>query len=369
MSSSPGTAGSSQCRLPERVRPVFSSTAARTAILACLTTLFLVEGCGFWINPAGPQDPPPKGPPPGSGQTGAITISPQYAALAPGQKIKFTAGNTDGAPIEWMVNGAVGGNATAGAVDSSGNYTAPASLSQSENITVTVALAASPQQNSATAVVAIILPGLVSCPQFTGNPQVAQYTIYLPAPGKVSVQFGKTTDYGLNTWQVATPSTNGGEVQLYVAGMLGKTVYHMRGQVVLNNGATFNDGDLTCTTGTPPATAPVQVSGTGTPQPGIEMWNTLVPQNVAQAFATDLKGNVIWTYTYSATSLDALQGIQLMPNGHMLMVISYLSSITVGAVPNLVNEIREVDSGRKYRPKLDHDRAQSQAGGLESPRR
>jgi hypothetical protein len=117
----------------------------------------------------------------------------------------------------------------------------------------------------------------------------------------------------------------------------------MRGQVVLNNGATFNDADLTCTTGTPPATSPVQVSGSGTPQPGIEMWNTLVPQNVAQAFATDLQGNVIWTYTYNATSLDALQGIQLLPDGDMLMVISYLSSITVGAVPNLVNEIREVD--------------------------
>ena len=242
-----------------------------------------------------------------------------------------------------MVNGAAGGNAANGTVDSSGNYTAPASVTQSENVTITVAVSSSPQQNFATAAVSIIVPGQALCPPFTGNPQVAQYSVYLPAPGKVSVQFGKTTDYGLNTWQVATLSPNGGQVQLFVAGMLGKTLYHMRGQVVLNNGATFNDADLTCTTGTPPATAAVQVSGSGTPQPGIEMWNTLVPQNVAQAFATDLKGNVIWTYTYNATSLDALQGIQLLPDGDMLMVISYLSSITVGAVPNLVNEIREVD--------------------------
>ena len=97
MSSSPGTIRPSQCRLPERVRPVLSSIAARAAALLCLTSLLFAQGCGFWINPAGPQDPPPKGPPPGSGQTGAITISPQYAALAPGQKIKFTAGNTGGA--------------------------------------------------------------------------------------------------------------------------------------------------------------------------------------------------------------------------------------------------------------------------------
>ncbi len=306
--------------------------------------VIFLEGCGFWVNPAGPQDPPPKGPPPGSGQTGAITISPQYAALAPGQKIQFTAGNTGGAATEWMVNGAVGGSSITGTVDSSGSYTAPASISQSENVTVTVALTSSAQQNSATAAVAIIRPAQVICPPFTGNPQVASYSIYLPAPGNVSVEFGKTTSYGLNTWQVATPSANGGQVQLYVAGMLGKTLYHMRGQVVLNNGATFNDADQTCTTGTPPATSPTQITGSGaTPQPGIEMWNTLLPQGVTQAFATDLSGNVIWTYTYQGTGSDLLQGIQLLPNGHFLMVISYLSSLTIGSQPGLLNEIREVD--------------------------
>jgi arylsulfate sulfotransferase len=343
MSSSPGTVRPLQARLPLTGRSVWISSIARALALFCIS--LLLPGCGFWLNSgaSSPQKPPPSGPPPTSGQGGAITITPQYLALAPGQKFKFTVGNTGGVPVEWMVNGSAGGNAATGTVDSSGNYTAPASVSQSENVTVTVAVSASPQQNFATAAVSIILPGQATCPPFTGNPQVAQYSIYLPAPGKVSVEFGKGTDYGLNTWQVATPSANGGQVQLFVAGMLGKTLYHLRGQVVLNNGATFNDADLTCTTGTPPATAAVQVSGSGTPQPGIEMWNTLVPQNVAQAFATDLKGNVIWTYTYNATSLDALQGIQLLPDGNMLMVISYLSSLTVGAVPNLVNEIREVD--------------------------
>ena len=38
----------------------------------------------------------------------------------------------------------------------------------------------------------------------------------------MSVQFGTTTGYGLNTWQVAAPSANGGDVQIYVAGMLGR---------------------------------------------------------------------------------------------------------------------------------------------------
>ena len=77
----------------------------------------------------------------------------------------------------------------------------------------------SPQQNYATAVVSIIVPGQVSCPSDLGNPQVAQYSLYLPAPGKMDVQFGTTTGYGLVTWQVPTPSANGGETQIYVAGM------------------------------------------------------------------------------------------------------------------------------------------------------
>ena len=71
---------------------------------------------------------------------------------------------------EWMVNGAVGGNATTGTVDSSGNYTAPASISQSENVTVTVALTASAQQNFATAAVSIILPGQANCPPVHRQP-------------------------------------------------------------------------------------------------------------------------------------------------------------------------------------------------------
>ena len=69
------------------------------------------------------------------------------------------------------------------------------------------------------------------------------------------------------------------------------------------------------------------------------------PRNVAQAFATDLQGNVIWTYTYPGSAGDIIQGIQLLPNGNLLMVISYLSSLSppAGSNPNLINSIREVD--------------------------
>ena len=313
---------------------------------ACLV-LFL-QGCGFFVRSpqTPPSQPPPSGPPPVAGQGGTVSIDPPYLALEPGQKFQFTATITGGTGnIQWLVNGTPGGSTATGTVDSAGNYTAPATVTQSENITVTAALAASPQQNFATAVVAVIQPGQVICPPSTGNPQVAQYSVYLPSPGKVSVAFGKSTSYGRTTWQVATPTANGGQVSLYVAGMLGSTKYHMRGQIALNNGATLNDADLTCTTQAPPSTAKIQITtpSGATPQPGIEMWNTLIPQNLTQAFATDLDGNVIWTYTYKGTSSDLLQGIQLLPNGNFLMVLSYLSSLTVNASPGLLNEVREVD--------------------------
>ncbi|MGA9670196.1 MAG: aryl-sulfate sulfotransferase [Terracidiphilus sp.] len=339
MTSSPPVDRCLQGQLFSTAHSGWRSAAARIAGTLCLASAVLLNGCGFWIHSS------LFGSPPSSGQHGSITISPQYVALAPSQKFQFTATVTGGGQTEWLVNGVPGGSPATGTIDSSGNYTAPASSLMSANITVTAALAASPSQNYATAAVAIIQASVLSCPSATGNPQVALYSINLPAPGNVSVQFGKTTDYGLNTWQVATTSPNGGQVQIYVAGMLGQTLYHMRAQVTLNNGATYDDTDHTCMTGTPPATSPVKVamSAAGTPQPGIEMWNTLIPPNLTQAFATDLEGNVIWTYTYNGTGLDTLQGIQLLPDGNLLMVISYLSSLTVGAQPGLINDVREID--------------------------
>lgn len=335
-------------RFLEQSKICFGIRFAGSASFWLCAALFLA-GCGGATFrpteplPQGPIPGPPSDPPPTASQSGALTISPQYAALAPGQSLQFTVTGAGSAPVEWLVNGVQSGNPAAGTISSSGNFTAPATIPQSENITVTVALASSPQQSYATAVVAIIQPAQVTCPFELATTQVAQYSLYLPAPGKMSVEFGTTTSYGRSTWQLPTPSANGGDVQMYVAGMLGQTLYHMRAQVTLNNGATYNDTDHTCMTGTPPPTSPVNVTTNGTPQPGIEMWNTIQPANDSQIFATDLNGNVIWTYTYSHSSNDYIQGIQLLPNGNFLMVISYLSSITTGLSPSLINEVREID--------------------------
>jgi arylsulfate sulfotransferase len=324
---------------------LFRRNVRRFEILCADLILFglavFVSGCGYFINPnavlpSGPGTP---------SQSGSVTISPTYVALSPGQKFQFTAKSVDGGQIEWLVNGVVGGVPVTGQVNTAGNYTAPSvATTQSENISVTAALASSPQQNYATAVAAIVPGAQVSCPNATGSPLVAAYSLSLPSAGKMSVEFGKTTDYGLNTWEVPS-STNGGPVKVLVAGMMGKTLYHMRAKVTLDNGATYTDTDHTCTTGTPPPTPTVQISSPdgGTPQPGIEIWNTVVPSNVIQAYATDLQGNIIWSYLYQGSAVDLIQGIQLLPNGDILMLISYLSSTTVNGTLGLVNDVREVD--------------------------
>ena len=308
------------------------------ALVSCVLLLAILTGCAdVHLTSTTPQPPqPPSGPPPTPVGNAVITITPQVAAVAAGQAFQFSATSSDGGAIQWSVSGD-------GSISQTGLYTAPASVSQSENITVTAALASNPTQDYATAVVSVVQPGKIACPGTTGNPQVAQYTVYMPASAQVSVQFGVTPSYGLNTWQLPTPSSNGGQVQLWVAGMLGNTTYHMRGHAVLANGAVFNDIDQVCTTGTPPPTSAVQVTSIGSPQPGIEMWNTVLPAADTQVFATDLQGNVIWTYAYQHTVEDIVQGVQLLPNGDLLMIISYLSSLNYANGSSLINEVREID--------------------------
>ena len=340
MRSSPGPGSRPSCRLSNEY-PGIGRMCAAPLLFACF--LFFA-GCGSTIQHGIPlPQPPPSTPPPVASQSGSVTISPQYVALAQKQKFQFSAAAPG--PVDWLVNGIRGGNGDVGTIDSSGNYTAPAFVIKSQNVIVTAALASSPQQNYATSVASILVPGYLACPSQTHNPQVAQYVIYLPAPGKVHVDFGTSTGYDLKTWSTPTPSPNGGQIRLYVAGMLGQTEYHMRGQIVLDDGATFTDVDRTCKTGTPPTTSPIQISTSSgaSPQPGIELWNTVLPSTDTEAVATDLKGNVIWTYTFPHQAVDLIQGLQLLPNGDFLMTISYLPSITLSSTSGVIDEVREID--------------------------
>ena len=304
--------------------------------------LALLGSCGSGPNYQLPEKPPPAQPPPIAQQTGSVTVTPQYAAMQPGQSMRFTAlSSLDGA-VEWMVNSIPGGNSSVGVIDANGNYTAPLT-SSGTNAVIGAALSTSPANNFATAVVAVIQTGQLTP---TPNPQVVAYSIYLPAPGNVSVQFGTENRM---TSQQATPSSNGGMVHVYVAGMLAHTSYHMRALVNLNNGSSFTDADHTFNTGNAPATSPVQTSTPtgGTPEPGVDLFDTIVPHAEAQLFATDLQGNVLWTYRYQGSAIDAIQAARPLPNGHFLLLISFASSLPTTQLSNLpsgtIDVIREVD--------------------------
>ena len=312
----------------------------------CALGLVALSGCGQIVESYQPATPAaPTAAPPSAGQSGSVTMLPKYAALGQGGTVQFHATVSGAGTVQWMVNGVPGGSAATGTVDSTGLYTAPASVMQSTNVKVSAGLSGSASQNFASSVVSLIQPGLVS---YTNNPQVATYGMYLPAPGKVKIEFGVTTSYGYSTWTQTTPSANGGGVAIYVAGMLAKTPYHMRADVILDDGATYSDTDQVFQTGTPPQTAIVLVTPQAgkTPQPGIELFDTLVPHEDAQAFATDLQGNVIWTYSYGGPIADAIQPIKMLANGHFLVQISYGSSLQLSD-PNLpigkLDELREVD--------------------------
>lgn len=298
-------------------------------------------------NPGSPGQPPPV-----PQEAGGVRISPQNAAAGPGQVVHFAASAAGGGAIAWSVNGVAGGNATVGTIDAKGDYVAPATVGQSENVVIKAALASAQQASYATAVVAVFRPGVVAN---TTNPQVAEYSMYLPQPGTLAVQFGPDTGYGISTWSQPTPSkpvNYGGEINMEVGGMRGSSTYHMQALITLANGVTFKDTDHTFTTGAAPPTVPLQITRPSgqTPQPGIELLDTIYlhgkgySPNIAQAFATDLSGNVIWTYSYKTTQSDLLYPIKPLPNGHFLLLISFLASPNPQAeVPGTLNEIREID--------------------------
>src|SRR5579862_1630215 len=312
----------------EKIRP----SVKRPAIVAPLAgiLLWLLSACGSGPNYQLLEKPPPAQPPPVAQRSGSVIITPQYVALPPGGSTKFSAQANGSGMLEWTVNGIPGGNSSVGSIDANGNYEAPKAPS-STNAVISAALTASPGTNFATAVVAMILPGQLTP---TPNPQVVAYSIYLPAPGNVSVQFGTENRM---TSQQATPSPNGGMVHVYVAGMLSQTLYHMHALVRLNNGASLADTDHTFTTGSKPGTSVVQIStpaGTA-PEPGVELYDTVIPHTEAQLFATDLQGNVLWSYRYEGSTADAIQAARPLPNGHFLVLISFLSSLPPTQISNL----------------------------------
>lgn len=201
------------------------------------------------------------------------------------------------------------------------------------------AVAGTPESVALTGISAVLKAGIVSR---TRNPQVALYTMTLPFPGRMKVQFGPTQNYGKSTWYQST-DLNNSQVSILVAGMKAKTTYHMIASIILGDRIHTSDpaGDQTFKTGAIPF-APVNyayhVTATTTPgmkpQPGIEITN---PLNGLAAF--DLQGNQIWTYYAPSPFSDVLAGFKMLPNGNFLVLIGAAPGGNIGPI----EEIREID--------------------------
>ena len=271
----------------------------------------------------------------------AITLTPPKSAIAVSQSLQFTAsGDPNG--VTWSLaastNSGPGAAAHAGVIDASGLYTPPPG-SPSLIVAVTATSKTDPSK-SASASVNVVAPGSFTA---TNNVQVAQYTVSTAASANISVQFGLDTNYGLTTWTQPTPAF-GGPLSLYVAGMKQSTPYHMRGVLQFADGTSFNDSDFTFTTGALPATLVPRITTTTTagmtPQPGVELLDLINFGTATGQYplvATDLAGNVIWTYNPVLATGVFADPIKLQQNGHFVINFN-------GGTPDGVNSMmQEVD--------------------------
>lgn len=281
------------------------------SLIAIISTIF-VSGCGSSSVPIN------------------VSVTPTVAAIGTGQTSQFAAAVSDGSAVTW--------SASAGTIDDTGNYTAP---SGTPSVTVTVtATSTKDRTKSASATVNVVARGQVAA---TDNVQVALYSISPAAAGKFSVQFGLDTNYALTTWTQPVPST-GGPVSMFVAGMKGNTLYHMRGVVQFSDGTQYMDPDMTFTTGAYPTAQEPSLTATTTagmtPQSGVELLDLVSGgATVAPAVITDLEGNILWSYNPGITS--TLNPVKLLPNGHIMVNFSQ-------PVPDGANSIlQEVDLSGK----------------------
>jgi arylsulfate sulfotransferase len=275
-----------------------------------------------------------------------VIISPVQVVLSPGQTMQFTQTGLSGGAV-WSVNGVTGGSSATGTISSSGLYTAP---SQPNSSSVQVSVQS--QSNKAISAIAYVSlfapnkfnPGTVST---TNNPQVARYSMVAPQNSTVQIAFGTTTNYGLKTWAQPAP-TNGGAVSILVAGMLANTAYHMQAVVTGADGTTITDTDHVFTTGSLPNLPFYEFPSIGVttpsglnPQPGIELLAfTGAPK--PRVVATDIGGNVIWWYADETQNGEIPQPIKMVPNGHFLMVIGPVTSLSPPP-PGALTVAREID--------------------------
>jgi arylsulfate sulfotransferase len=276
-----------------------------------------------------------------------ISITPPRAAIATGQSEGLQVTLSGDTAVTWSVNGVANGNSSVGTLTPTGlqgSYAAPAGAT---GLVATItATSVADTSKSATATVYVVPAGQVTP---TANTLVATYTITPPSDAQVTIQFGLDTTYGFRTSSQATP-TGGGSTGTYVAGMRASTPYHMRAVVEFTDGTAYFDTDQLFTTGALPTSQNFPITITTattpgmTPAPGVEMLDLV--EGVSAAIATDLQGNIVWYYPFTATKGTLVQPIRLIQNGHFLITLSPNTSMILSGTPPTpadTNEIREID--------------------------
>jgi len=155
----------------------------------------------------------------------------------------------------------------------------------------------------------------------TSHPLVARYTVRASEPATIFVEFGRDSSYGRTTWSQKISAANG-STDILVAGMQASQTYHMRGVIQGDDGQLFSDTDHTFQTGSVPDPAAIPVLSMekfGTPTPGVEMLDLVVPNGQLLTTVFDLDGNLIWYYSYDK-SLGLAYSFRPMPNGTFLIL-------------------------------------------------
>jgi len=114
--------------------------------LALLLVPFLLAACGATGSSNSQQPPPPA--------TISVAVAPQSANVRAGNSATFSATvtGTQNTSVTWFVNDTSGGSASLGTIDSSGKYTAPATLPNPASVTIKAVSSADATKNGTSAV-------------------------------------------------------------------------------------------------------------------------------------------------------------------------------------------------------------------------
>ena len=178
--------------------------------LAC-SVVWMVSGCSGLQDKAISQS---------SGGSVSITVSPTSGNVVVSQTFAFqaTVAGSSNTAVNWLVNNIAGGNATVGTISANGGYTAPASVPNPANVTVT-AVAQADTTKSASASVQIL----------QSNPnQNAQST-----PIKLGTSGGNSHDSSVQ-----------GKVISCCSGTLGSLVQRNGTQYILSNNHVLARSDI-----------------------------------------------------------------------------------------------------------------------------